>query len=41
MLVVGCIEESNGGWWLEKSRSLGGGKVWEEKDVGLGGRLAL
>ena len=41
VLVVGCIEESNGVWRLEKSRSLGGGKVWEEKDVGLGGRLAL
>ena len=36
MLVVGCIEEINGVWRLE-----GGGKVWEEKDVGLGGRLAL
>jgi hypothetical protein len=41
VLVVGCVEESNGVWRLEEGRSLSGGKVREEKDVSLGGRLAL
>jgi len=41
VLIVGCIGESNGVWRLEKGRSLGSGKVREEKDVSLGGRDAL